>query len=248
MQNSDWHQRYREQASWTRSTRQYLISKIQLEPGTPVLEVGCGTGAILSDFADQPDLHGLDINFDFLVMAQSSSPSATLTCANALNLPYSEATFSMVYCHFFLMWVDTAAALAEMRRVTHPGGWIIAMAEPDYGGRIDYPNELSEIGRLQADSLWKQGAQPEMGRRLPEFFVHAGLQDIVTGVIGAEWIISQDRADKQAEWQVIRNDLRGMLSEDELSDLEQVDILAQNDGSRVLFVPVFFALGRKVEN
>lgn len=245
MQNLDWDRRFREQAGWTQSARQYLFSQIKLDPGARVLEVGCGTGAVLPDLTSDIAVHGLDINFEYLTIAQKGTQSPHLACGDAAHLPYANSIFSAVYCHFFLMWVDAAAALAEMLRVAKPGGWLLALAEPDYGGRIDYPDELSEIGRLQADSLWRQGAQPEMGRRLAGFFHQAGVQDVRTGVIGAEWTGKQGQFDRQSEWQVIRSDLNNIVDENELIRLQQLDEDAWNMGERVLFVPTFYACGRK---
>ena len=62
-----------------------------------------------------------------------------------------------------------------MVRVTHPGGFVLALAEPDYGGRIDYPTELSQIGDWQKNALKQQGANPLMGRELRSIFSHAGI-------------------------------------------------------------------------
>ncbi|MCK7482052.1 MAG: class I SAM-dependent methyltransferase [Candidatus Moduliflexus flocculans] len=45
----NWHARYSQQAKWTRNLRAYIFDKIKLDDATRVLEVGCGTGAILSE-------------------------------------------------------------------------------------------------------------------------------------------------------------------------------------------------------
>jgi len=245
MQTSEWHKRFCEQAEWTRSMRRYLFSQIQIEPGARVLEVGCGTGAILAELTSNAVIHGMDINFEYLSLAQKSAPTARLACADAVWLPYADASFKAACCHFFLMWVDAAAALREMYRVTSFGGWLMALAEPDYGGRIDYPDELSEIGRLQKDSLSKQGAQPEMGRRLPGLFYEVGLHEIRFGIIGAESTGERTPTYPQSEWQVIESDLKDTVEEDRLAQLRKVDIDAMTKGERVLFVPTFFAMGRK---
>jgi ubiquinone/menaquinone biosynthesis C-methylase UbiE len=62
----DWHARYTQQANWTRDLRAYLFEKTELSGAGCALEVGCGTGAILSEVSTQADLHGLDIDPDTL--------------------------------------------------------------------------------------------------------------------------------------------------------------------------------------
>ena len=64
---------------------------------------------------------------------------------------------------------------------------MLACAEPDYGGRIDYPDELSEIGRLQMMSLARQGANPQVGRKLKAILREAGIREVEVGILGGQW-------------------------------------------------------------
>jgi hypothetical protein len=128
-----------------------------------------------------------------------------------------------------------------MRRVTRSGGSVIALAEPDYGGRIDYPEELAILGRHQAAALRKQGADPRMGRRLAEVFHQLGLQDIEVGVLGGQWKGKSSRREWELEWRVLQSDLGG---EQDTDSLRALDWAARERGERVLFVPTFYAFGR----
>jgi hypothetical protein len=124
----------------------------------------------------------------------------------------------------------------------------MAIAEPDYGGRIDYPDILSQIGHWQVHSLRKQGADPLAGRKLPELFHQTGLIEIETGVIGGQWISNLPLDDFESEWKVVETDLEDlnlMASEmDLVHQLKDKDASARLDGSRVLYVPTFYAWGR----
>ncbi len=51
----------------------------------------------------------------------------------------------------------------EMVRVTRPHGFVLALAEPDYGGRIDYPSELSTIGNWQIEAAEGARGKPVYG-------------------------------------------------------------------------------------
>ncbi len=71
----DWHQRYLQQAGWTAEIRKHLFEKAGLKPGSKVLEVGCGTGAVLSQIAGKMELSltGIDIDQASLAFAQQQN-------------------------------------------------------------------------------------------------------------------------------------------------------------------------------
>lgn len=244
----DWHNRFLQQSGWTQSLRPYLLARLGLSPASRVLETGCGTGAITAalNAETSAQIFGLDLNPAYLRLAQRNDPGTRYTNANALHLPFSEDAFDAVVCHFFLLWVpQAAAALAEMRRVTRPGGAIIAFAEPDYGGRIDYPTELVALGQMQAEALRRQGADVTMGRKLSGLFHQAGLRNIETGLLGAQWQERPSPAEIDLEWKTLEADLVGSFQEEKLIALQRINNAAWENGSRVLFVPTFYAVGYK---
>ena len=239
----NWHTRYTQQAKWTRDLRAYIFGKIQLDDAHRVLEVGCGTGAILSELPAHIPLHGLDIDPAALAQCKIHTAAASLILGNALQLPYSNNSFDVVYCHFLLLWVrDPLQALTEMKRVTRPGGTIIAFAEPDYSNRIDKPDELVPLGKWQTDSLRRQGADPNFGARLAESFFQAGIQIIETGTIQSienEALLE----DWEIEWAVIESDLAGSVPNEDIQRMKRLDKAARERGERVLHVPTYFAWG-----
>jgi ubiquinone/menaquinone biosynthesis C-methylase UbiE len=240
----DWHTRYLQQARWTQQLRTYLFRKARLEVAQRVLELGCGSGAILADFTPETNIHGLDISMPALEQSAIHAPKACLTCGDGASLPFTASVFDIVFCHFVLLWVaDPDLVVSEMRRVTRPGGSIMALAEPDYGGRIDYPIGLSEIGRWQTQSLLRQGADPDMGRKLSGIFSKAGLKQIETGVMGGEWKTSLTEAEQWLENQVLEYDLADLVSSQDIQKMITLDRLARNRGERVLYVPTFYAWG-----
>jgi hypothetical protein len=121
---------------------------------------------------------------------------------------------------------------------------VLALAEPDYGGRVDYPESLAEVGKLQARSLEAQGSDPQIGRKLRALFARAGLIEVLAGVLGGEWDASPEPDAMASEWDTLLNDLQGMLSPEELEAFRRQDQMAWSEGSRVLFVPTFYAMGR----
>lgn len=212
-----------------------------------ILEIGCGTGVILADLTPHPqtEVYGLDINRKFLELAASRLSPHQLIQADGNMLPFPNQDFNLTFCHFLLLWVaDPENIIAEMKRVTVPGGAILALAEPDYGSRIDYPEQLSQLGEWQKIALGNQGADTLIGRQLGRIFSHAGLEDLEMGIISAQWKLPASHEDIALEWKTIRSDLAGRIFDSELDRLQKADELAWTTGERVLFVPTFYAWGR----
>jgi SAM-dependent methyltransferase len=241
----NWHRRYLQQAAWTRELRLYLFEKAGLAQARRVLEVGCGTGAILGDLSTRAALQGLDLDPDALTKCRLAAPTALLARGDALSLPFPSQIFDITYCHFLLLWVkDPLQALREMRRVTRSGGSVLALAEPDYRARTDKPDELAVLGKQQTESLRSQGADPGLGARLADLFFRAGIRIVETGAIqsrGKEALAIHEWED---EWAVLESDLAGRVTADEIQRMKVVDQGARARGERVLDVPTYFAWGQ----
>ncbi len=245
----EWHQRFLEQASWTRQLRQHLYARSNLTRTGRILDLGCGTGALLDELLAKNGaiVFGLDRNRSFLKLAAKNHARVPLIEADAHFLPIGDEDFDVVLCHFFMLWVsEPAMVLAEVARILKPGGAFLALAEPDYGGRIDHPEPLQQIGRWQQQSLRLQGANPQMGRQLAGFIQQAGFEQVEFGVLGGEWQTPNPDPPLNTEWEMLTSDL-GELSipEAQLTELKTIDALAWEQGERVLYVPTFYAWGKK---
>jgi ubiquinone/menaquinone biosynthesis C-methylase UbiE len=245
----DWNKRFSVQAQWTSDLRHYIFNKFKLTDFHSLLEVGCGTGKILEELADNFSLNGfgLDINKEFVDYARTNIPKYHFTLADAYQIPFSNAFFDITICHYFLMWIKNPHnVVIEMKRVTCRGGYVIAFAEPDYGKRIDFPNELCIIGDLQAKSLQENGANPNIGRELRSIFSGCGLHTIEAGVLGGKWnpFLSENSID--SEWSMIYTDLENYLSREKLDELYKADLSSWKSNQRTLFVPTFYAIGQVI--
>ena len=93
--------------------------------GDRVLEVGCGTGCDLLQFAKHGALAtGVDITPRHLELARQRVGSlATVVHGDARNLPFRDASFDYVYSHGVLHHSDHPREIVEeIFRVLRPGG------------------------------------------------------------------------------------------------------------------------------
>ena len=245
----EWHTQFTRQARWTRAVRNQLYRRVNLLRAERVLDVGCGTGVITEEMTARckGQVIGVDVDAAMIAFAQDSGGRAEYRVGDAHQLDFPDGHFDVVACHFLLMWVSNPAlAVREMARVTRPGRAVLACAEPDYGGRIDYPEELP-LARWQAEALRREGADPFMGRKLSALFTQAGLSADV-GVIPSLWDDEALRAEFEAEWALMERTLVGIVSEDELRRYKQIDWQAIEDDQRLIFMPIFYAVCRKTND
>lgn len=246
----EWHDWFTVQARWTRETRLWLYRQAGLSEARAVLEVGCGSGVIAEELAclTPGRVVGLDLDLRMVELAHRRSSNVLYLQGDAYALPFPSDCFDIVVSHYLFLWLTHPERAAnEMARVVRVGGSVLACAEPDYGGRVDYPPALSESGRLQAEALRRQGADPQIGRRLGELFVEAGLQ-VTLGVMGGQWELPATGAGAEfdAEWDMRERDLAALCAPDRLRYWRELDRRALESGRRVLFVPTFYAWGRKI--
>lgn len=248
MSLSEWHNRFENQARWTQPLRNHLYRQIKIEQASRVIEVGCGSGVILRELQhfSEPLVFGMDINAEMLNLAMRNIRFPVLFQADAHQFPISTACFDITLCHFLLLWVyDPQQVIREMKRITRPGGFVCVLAEPDYGGRIDFPVDLVDLGKNQAHALQSQGANPEIGRQLRGLLTDEGLIDVIAGVLGGQWRLPFDQEEWELEWDVLEYDL--VDDPDFIArkgELKAQDQAAWAEGVRVLYVPTFYAWGK----
>ncbi|MCC8983488.1 class I SAM-dependent methyltransferase [Bradyrhizobium acaciae] len=166
-----------------------------------VLDVGCGVGhwGQLLARVLPPDtrVHGVDRDPHWVEQATTRAAACRLdhrcrySVSTAERLPFADASFDLVTCQTLLIHVaDPAAVIAEMARVTRPGGLVLA-AEPNnmssalvlnsVSSRLP-PDEILAGARLQL--LCERGkaslgeGNNSIGDLIPGLFAAGGLADV----------------------------------------------------------------------
>ncbi len=110
-----------------RSWRRQVVRAVAPKAGERILDLAAGTGTSSRPFADAGALViATDLSFGMLDVGRQRQPDLAFVNADALALPYADGTFDAVTISFGLRNVeDTPAALAELLRVTRPGGRVV---------------------------------------------------------------------------------------------------------------------------
>ncbi|HWH84394.1 MAG TPA: methyltransferase domain-containing protein [Burkholderiaceae bacterium] len=106
-----------------------LAARVVARAPRRVLEVACGTGVVTRELAlrlpRDATIVATDLNQPMLDQAAAVGTARAIEWrqADALQLPFDDASFDAVVCQFGVMFFpDKPAGYAQARRVLHPGG------------------------------------------------------------------------------------------------------------------------------
>ena len=104
--------------------RRAVLDACAALPGERVLDIAAGTGTSSEPFADQGvDVVPADFSLGMLRVGHRRRADLAFTAADAMRLPFADASFDVVTMSFGLRNVsDPDAAMREFHRVTKPGG------------------------------------------------------------------------------------------------------------------------------
>jgi SAM-dependent methyltransferase len=162
-----------------------------LRHGMRALDVACGTGAvtrIMADIAGAGCVTGIDMSQDRIEQAQEAAAGAgidlSFIVAEANDLPFEDGHFDYVHARMLFEYLpDPARTLAELVRVTKPGGAVVLI---DLDGQLEQLSPMPDaVGRDLQDALRilaTTGFNPRVGRTLPTLCTQAGLAPVRTWV------------------------------------------------------------------
>lgn len=115
------------QGSHARALYPYLLQEITHTWGQRVLDVGCGTGALMQQILSEDpcrQVTGLDLSANMLKQArQRLGDRAVLVQGDSEHLPFPDRSFDVVVCcDSFHHYPNPGAVLSEISRVLEFGG------------------------------------------------------------------------------------------------------------------------------
>lgn len=168
------------------------LEAVGVGPGWRCLEVGGGAGSITRWLCERVGAEGRVVatDLDVRFLEAIDAPNLEVRRHDILEDDLETGAFDLVHSRFLLEHLPGYRdALARMVDALAPGGWIV-VEDVDFAGAImadpsqrpGYPPESVEIGaeltRRMLSFSGARGIQPELGRRLPELLIEAGLEDV----------------------------------------------------------------------
>ena len=240
------------QAVETAEERIPLYLKVGVKDADSILDVGCGSGMVTRDIAHltKGKVTGIDGSKDMIDVAKKvlcDYDNIKLVTGDAENIPFDDNSFDIVTCNLMLMWTDNPQIVVkEMARVVKPGGVVLASLEPDYGGKLHFPENNKVDPIFAGEAIKKRGGDPHIGRKLRFLFVRAGLETEVGIGNNRIWSCQEDKSYYNHARDFYVKALKdGGLSQEEIDRWEFDYLKSLDEGVQLNFFPQFYAIGYK---
>lgn len=154
----------------------------EIKQGQRVLDVGCGTGALLGELVGRlggASVVGVDPSEAFAEAACARHPSARVETGAAEELHFADGSFDATLAQLVVHFMrDPRAGVREMARVTRAGGMVAACVWDHAGGSGPLELFWSAARDLAPDVDDESGRVGTREGELRDLFVTAGLSDV----------------------------------------------------------------------
>ncbi|AKF80896.1 Ubiquinone/menaquinone biosynthesis C-methylase UbiE [Myxococcus fulvus] len=188
-----------------------LLGSTGLVTGTRALDAGCGPGGISETMADlvgpTGQVTGVDLNEDRLREASlrnAHRPWLRFHQADIRRTGLPDASVDYVWSQYVFEYLpDRPVALAELMRVTRPGGKVV-VSDIDGLGFQNWPfsDALRDGTQRIVDALATRGFDLHVGRKLFSEFREAGLVDVKVHLLPFYLVAGAADARLMRDWEV----------------------------------------------
>jgi SAM-dependent methyltransferase len=245
MEAAKFHRHYQLQAEWLAPSRQYLYRKIGLARHERILDFGCGSGVITEEIrgiCGRP-LLGVDRDPAMAAFAQKEYPQNRFLAADENKLLEQGLRFDLIVLSFVLMWqAKPLLFLRKLKKLLKEKGTLLILAEPDYGGRIDFPDELNFLKEIFTGHIISQKGDPLIGRKLKTLLLKSGWQAEIGLASHLHFPVNYDRDIWENEWRFWR-ELAGLTGQT-VKNILCFEKNATRSRQRLILFPVFYAIAR----
>lgn len=176
---------------YTRTLAPALVDAAGVRAGLCVLDVGCGPGGLTSTVAervgDPRQVAAIDPAPQFAEACRARNPGADVRVGVAEALPWEDDSFdAALSCLVVGFMTDPDAGLAEMARVTRPGGPVAAcMWDLTEGGMIMLETFWAAARDLDPDVVGERLRAGVSRGDIAHRLTTIGLDDVVDGELHA---------------------------------------------------------------
>ncbi|MFF8602338.1 methyltransferase domain-containing protein [Streptomyces sp. NPDC015232] len=165
-----------------RRLRSATYQLLGAEPGSRVLDAGCGTGRAVAELtALGVRAEGVDLDPEALTAARARHPGLVLHRGSATELPFADASFDGYRADkLYHALAAPEQAAAEAHRVLVPGGRAVLVGQ-DWDALIldsDAPELTRRLVHARADRV----PSPRAARRYRTLLLDAGFTDVTVEV------------------------------------------------------------------
>jgi len=197
---------------------------------------------------------GVDVREQYLDFAEARARDERLgnvsfRQGDVFDLPFADATFNVVWAKYFMQWLkEPKSALAELKRVTKPGGFVVSC---DYAGfatehfpvDTDFERQVREVTASVVDG--------NIARKMAPFMLDLGFRDVQVQMETDTLftVIGSIDADRRRNWetqlQAMRPHLVKLLGSELNADRLVKRFLAFYDNPATCsFTALYFTRGR----
>jgi SAM-dependent methyltransferase len=158
--------------------------------GQRAIDVGCGPGALTKVLVERlgpKAVAAVDPSESFVEAAQARNPGVEVQRAAAEALPFPDDEFDVALAQLVVHFMtDPVAGLAEMARVTRPGGVIAACVWDHAGGQGPLGLFWQVARELDPEAEDESNLAGAREGHLAELFGAAGLREVESTVLSAD--------------------------------------------------------------
>ena len=167
---------------YSRLLAPHLVDLAGVGAGQRALDVGCGPGALTGELVSRlgaASVAAVDPSEPFVEAARARHPGVEVHLASAEALPFEadafDAALAQLVVHFM---TDPVAGIGEMRRVTHPGGVVVACVWDFVGGAAPLSVFWDAVREFDPGAIDESHLAGARQGHLAELFSAAGLREV----------------------------------------------------------------------